>query len=170
MKKAFSLAEVLITLSVLGVLMAYVIPLVSGIIPNRDKFYFLKTYFSLEQAVAKMVNNNGLYDEYSNAVLDSPTQAGVNTPDEIRNYFCQNLRRELMVQPKKDGETDCDLTFKTGQTAEVKKHSNGFVVEIPFFGRDDKPKHKIYISSQGTFTVDQNSEEAKYLNDEMDDK
>ncbi len=51
MKKGFTLAETLITLTIIGIIMAVVMPLVSKVQPDRDVLMFKKGMYSLQAAV-----------------------------------------------------------------------------------------------------------------------
>ncbi len=51
MKKSFTLAETLVTLTVLGIIMAIVIPLISKARPDKDVIMFKKALYSLQSAV-----------------------------------------------------------------------------------------------------------------------
>lgn len=62
-KKGFTLSEVLITLGVVSVLAAVITPAVMKVTPNTNKVMFRKAYFSLEEAVSKLINDDTNYPE-----------------------------------------------------------------------------------------------------------
>ncbi|MCQ2754643.1 MAG: type II secretion system GspH family protein [bacterium] len=64
-KKAFTLSEVLIALTVIGVVAAIVAPSLSNLIPNKDKVTFLKIYDSISTAASDIIENPAYYYGYS---------------------------------------------------------------------------------------------------------
>ena len=71
MKKsfAFTLGEVLLTMSIIGVISGMMIISLNNVNPDKDKVLFLKTYHSLELAVADTIRDGTKYDQ--NAYADS---------------------------------------------------------------------------------------------------
>lgn len=61
MKKAFTLAELMIALVVTGVLSAVLIPAVVEIPVNQNKIMFKKAYYSSERVVSELINDDKLY-------------------------------------------------------------------------------------------------------------
>lgn len=62
-KVAFTLAEVLLTLTIIGVLMAIMLRSISRVNPDKDKILFLKSYHSVEAAVANIISDPSKYDQ-----------------------------------------------------------------------------------------------------------
>ena len=50
-KKGFTLAEVLLTMVIIGVVMALLIRTVARVDPDKDKFLFLKSYHAIEEII-----------------------------------------------------------------------------------------------------------------------
>lgn len=61
--KAFTLAEVMITMAILGVLASILLPAVSKVRPNENKTLFKKAYYIAERMVYELVNDEDLYPE-----------------------------------------------------------------------------------------------------------
>ena len=61
--KAFTLAEVMITLAVMGVLASIMLPVMSKIRPDKTKATFKKAYYVVERTVFDMVTDESLYPE-----------------------------------------------------------------------------------------------------------
>ena len=61
MKKGFTLAETLVTLGIVGIIVAITIPGFMKIRPDKMKIQYLKAYDALEQAVKDLANNTRLY-------------------------------------------------------------------------------------------------------------
>lgn len=60
MKKAMSLAEVLICLVVIGVLMMVLIPVITKTTANKERFLYKKAVNTLQNAVSAVMNENGV--------------------------------------------------------------------------------------------------------------
>ena len=59
-RKAMSLAEVLITLVVIGVLMMVLIPVITKTTANKERFLYKKAVNTLQNAVSAVMNENGV--------------------------------------------------------------------------------------------------------------
>lgn len=59
--KGFTLAEVMITMAVLGVLASILLPAVSKVRPNENKTLFKKAYYVAERMTGELVNDETLY-------------------------------------------------------------------------------------------------------------
>lgn len=94
-KIGFTLAEVMITIAVLGVLAAILIPAVMNTSPDQSKVMFKKSYYTLEKTVQAMINDDTYYPAEQ---IDAGTgkslgfnyatiSAGMNVPAG-NNKFC----------------------------------------------------------------------------------
>ena len=86
MKKAFTLAEVLVTLSIIGIVAAMTIPNLQSAV---DEYIFrgamLKNYAMLKNAHAlSRQNDEDFYEEPTNSVM---SQYIWDNPDILKNYF-----------------------------------------------------------------------------------
>jgi len=61
--KAFTFAEVMVTLAVMGVLASIMLPVMSKIRPDKTKVTFKKAYYVIERTVYDMVTDESLYPE-----------------------------------------------------------------------------------------------------------
>lgn len=61
MKRAFTLAEVLITLGIIGVISALILPALNNMKPDQNKVMYLKAYDTLSSIVNSLASNSGLY-------------------------------------------------------------------------------------------------------------
>jgi type II secretory pathway pseudopilin PulG len=70
-KFAFTLAEALVAIMIIGVLMALMLRSLNRVNPDKDKIMFIKTYHALETAVSDIINDSSKYDQqyYSEAEL-----------------------------------------------------------------------------------------------------
>ncbi len=63
MKKAFTLAELLIALGVVGVLAAILMPIVHHIAPNQDTVMIKRAFFTTQNVVSELINDAGCYPD-----------------------------------------------------------------------------------------------------------
>lgn len=61
-KRAFTLAEVLVTLCIVGVISAIIAPTLSGIMPDREKAKVIKAYNTLTNVTQEILNNPSYYE------------------------------------------------------------------------------------------------------------
>lgn len=116
-KKGFTLSEVMVTLTLVGVLAALLIP---GIMDRRtspSKVMFRKAYFVLEKAVSEASNNLMAYPANVVASTDVPseqveqgfnnttiTPATMNVPSDA-NKFCYVFTQKLNIIGKSECKT-----------------------------------------------------------------
>lgn len=60
-KNAYTLAEVLITIGVIGVLAAIMLPLINKYKPDKNKVLFLRTYDDISTTIANLAHNGDIY-------------------------------------------------------------------------------------------------------------
>ncbi len=70
----FTLTELMIAITVLGVLTAAVLPAVLGNNPNQNKVMMKKAYFTTAEVVSEMINNESLFARYGEDGTDYATQ------------------------------------------------------------------------------------------------
>lgn len=145
-KTGFTLAELLVTLGVVGVVAALVAPAVSNMIPDRDKMLLLKKYNEVAEINTVLLDNSQLYftkntgDRNNIACLglgctQQPVLAPYNTPDYAGDKKYPNLLASMLGVKKedvtfnskgaqfttKDG-TSYTVNFLTSQNASLAKH------------------------------------------------
>ena len=59
--KAFTLAEILVTLGIIGIVVAITLPLVNKAKPDNTKIMFLKTYQEMVKAIQESAYNTAIY-------------------------------------------------------------------------------------------------------------
>ena len=62
-KRAFTLAETLITITIIGVVMALMLRDINRVNPDKDKILFIKTYHAVEAVIADVINDPKKYDQ-----------------------------------------------------------------------------------------------------------
>ena len=61
-KFAFTMAETLLTITILGIIAALMMRSINRINPDKDKVMFLRAFHALESAAGEVVNNTSYYD------------------------------------------------------------------------------------------------------------
>ena len=64
-KAAFTMAETLLTLAIIGVVMALMLRAINRVNPNKNKVLFLKSYHAIETVIADIINDSTKYDQYT---------------------------------------------------------------------------------------------------------
>lgn len=118
MKKGFTLAEMIATLGIIGVLAVILMPMLSGVQPNEEMLKFKKAYYIAERVIAELVNDEDLYPDSD--VAGAPQFFG-NTEDIIykgehyagNTKFCELFAAKI----NKSSEVDCTAgkAFVNGQ-------------------------------------------------------
>lgn len=110
------MAEVMVTIAILGVLAAVMIPTVTKLAPNSRKLMFKKAYSSTETVISELINDESLYakdpDFTGFANTSAVTVAGVAYSGATK--FCNLFAEKLNVM----GAVDCN-TAKTLAVAAV---------------------------------------------------
>ena len=103
MKKGFTLAETLITLTIIGIIMAVVMPLVSKVQPDRDVLMFKKGMYSLQAAVGNatdMIVSQGANTSELWKMTSLPVEADSDDDDDnpansSEIHFCARIADHL---------------------------------------------------------------------------
>lgn len=94
-KIAFTLAEALMALTVVGVLMVLMVRSINRVSPDKEKILFIKTYHAIEHAVVNTINDPSRYDPnyYSDSDIENMSEAEKN-----------NLHVDFRYTPLKDAK------------------------------------------------------------------
>ena len=117
MKKAFTLAETLIVLVIIGVIAIIVISAIGNLQPDKEKIMFKKAYSITERAVGELVNDETIYPYNPNRIgfrnTDTADVEGTSESYGGAEKFCQFFGRKLntFAPPQFDGVNLC--TFQT---------------------------------------------------------
>ena len=90
MKKGYTLAEVMITLGIIGIVSALIFPLANKMKPNENKVRYLQTYDAISKIVKDLANDSSSYPVVGH--IDFKNGEGQKDRD-VRNIpFCNILR------------------------------------------------------------------------------
>ncbi len=93
-KRAFTLAEVMIVFTVIGILTAILVPSLFASSPDQQKLRARKAYNTLSRAVENLTNSSP-YDTNGGLLVST----GFTTDQDDRNrFFCNNLAEALNVK------------------------------------------------------------------------
>lgn len=63
MKKGFTLGELYITMGIIGVLAAVLLPVMKSAMPDKNASMFRKAYYTTERIVSELINDDDLYPD-----------------------------------------------------------------------------------------------------------
>ena len=112
-QKAFTLAEIMIVLTVIAVLTAILLPSARNAMPNEDLMKFKKAHNALYSAIQELVNSDKYYLDgdlgikIDGSEVDSPT------------YFCETLADVMSTK-----EVNCKDSFSNEPTETWDAHFN----------------------------------------------
>lgn len=92
------------TMVVLGIILAFVLPSITSTKPSESKLLYKKTFFTISEAMMAVINNPDLYDTTQYDVLKYPVDA------EEEN-FCQYLAGYLNTVGNVNCDNDNDGSF-----------------------------------------------------------
>ena len=72
-KFAFTMAETLLTITILGIIAALMMRSINRVNPDKDKVMFLRAFHALEAAASNVINNTSYYDPDVIALSDFST-------------------------------------------------------------------------------------------------
>lgn len=96
MKIAFTLSEALVTLAIIAVLAAILIPVINDVRPDKDKIVYKKALYSMQSAVSNAMDST-IYSIAAN-VSDGWVSEGISGSD-----FCTSVAESLSTV----GTVDC---------------------------------------------------------------
>jgi len=115
-KKGFTLAEVMVTLVIMGVLAAILVPAVMNVSPDSNKVLLKKAYSTTEKVVSELINDDSNYPvDQTGTTTDTSqtvplgftyTTAGGTTIPVGDNKFCFLFSENLNTV----GAVDCNPT------------------------------------------------------------
>ena len=91
MKKAFTLAEILVTLTIIGIVAALIVPAISNLRPDKNKTAYLQVYDTISQTVKSLAANSRLYPVCNNPNVEDNVNCSqyplLNTSRPLDNQY-----------------------------------------------------------------------------------
>ncbi len=89
MKKAFTLSETLISLAIIGVLAAVLIPVINNVRPDKDRILYKKAMYTLQNALSTAIDDNS---------GESGNSASFWADDKVSSTrFCEDIAQSLNI-------------------------------------------------------------------------
>ncbi len=121
MKKAFTLAEVMITLTIIGIITAVIIPVAIQSKPNENIMKFKKAHNTLYQVISTLINSD---EYYLNGDLKTKANGELldGSHEDDYMYFCNSLTQVLTIRSE-----NCAKRFNSGHNT----HQMLFTKTVP---------------------------------------
>lgn len=110
-KKGFTIAEVLICFTVIGVIAALLIPAIVQKKPNKNKVMFRKSYYIVERIVAELIADEETFPadfETSKALAYFDPTSSDRLQADTGKFFCNRFASKLST----NGDIKCDVAKK----------------------------------------------------------
>lgn len=182
---AFTLAELLLAMSIVGIVAAIILPAIRNLAPNREMIMFKKAYGVFTRVVNEMINDEELYPEAIGissgtgfANLSAVTDyKDITITENDNSKFCKAfaLYANIVTKPSTCNYITTDGVEWTLPSTNFSDPNKGYEVAIDVNGNkshrgqgpdlDGIDVFYIYVKSDGTVYVENDSIEEKYLNE-----
>ena len=154
--KGFTLAEVLVVLSVIGILATVSLGVLSKMTPDKTKIKFRKAHQIVERTVAELINDEHLYPYNPNSIgfrnTDPVTWPGSEEIFSGNTKFCELFKRKLNSSNIVDtGSMGCgNITTTDGITYFPPSDNNSYVNKITYERENVLNYYPMIIDINGT--------------------
>ncbi len=118
MKKAFTLAEVMITLTVIGIITAVIIPVAIHSKPDEDTLKFKKAHNVLYETISILVNSDKYYQDGDLGIKKEGVEVAGNniggSDGKTGLYFCQTFSDVISVKSECISRTEKIYPYEYG--------------------------------------------------------
>lgn len=179
-KKAFTLAEALIALCIIGVVVALLLRTLNRVTPNKEKIMFVKAYHALEQVVADTINDPNKYDQEFGATENADFSQNPLSPDGTSaptvttqgQSFTVTSGNALCVYAAEKLNVIGTISCGSGQNFIT---SNGIIwsdmggagypktIKVDVNGKEEGGVYKIIVYADGKMSVPAGGEEEEFL-------
>ena len=150
-KSAFTLAELLVALAVIGILIAILMPLIMNIMPNQKVVMAKRAHYTVETAVSNLLNDSACYPDeddrvglangwgYADCDLWGGTsnQGTITTEGDAGTKFFTLFREQLQFDPNNQGNpNDNPIRFATkdGMRWAIQNNNGTFLIAVDVNG------------------------------------
>ena len=180
MKKAFTLAEALIALMIIGVIAALILRTLNRVTPDKEKVMYIKAYHTLEQVVADTINDPSKYDQeigaasaadFSQAPLDLwgtsiSGASGCNSVGQSNALCCFMADKVNIIGTGNCSANDNFTTTNGIKWSGVNGGSYPKTITVDVNGDEDGGTYSIIVNSDGkVYPPSGGKEEEFYLQD-----
>ncbi len=131
-KSAFTLAEVLITLMVIGIITAVIIPVAIHSKPDENIMKFKKAHNTLYQVISELVNSDKYYLNGDLGVKPDGSLIDKKSDENIK-YFCNSFADIITPKSKKCSNADSGYYF-----SHMHLNTNATQTSNPEYGGTDE--------------------------------
>ena len=142
--KAFTLAETLIVLSIIGVLATVMLSAMSKMSPDKTKMKFKKAYQTVERTVGELVNDENLYP-YDPDKIGFQNISEVTWPGSSEKYSGETKFKNLF---KRKLNTIGTYSGNGSNTYFITSDGIGYLVETTSF-TSSNPQSTIFVDTNG---------------------
>lgn len=97
MKNGFTMAEMIITTCIVGIMSMILVPVLQTVFPNQEKMMFKKAYYATDKIVSELKHDDDLYPESDN-------------PDSLKRPYFANTEKITYNGKEYSGDTKfCEL-------------------------------------------------------------
>lgn len=152
-KRGFTLAEMTITLGLIGVLAVILLPVLKNSQPNEEMLKFKKAYYITERIVSELVNDDELYpepDAVGAADYLGNTEAVTFHGQEFSGHdkFCKLFAEKVNTASAENASCVATALFESGGSFAT---SDGIVWILPVTSFDEEnTPYEIQIDTNGT--------------------
>ena len=137
-KNAFTMAELLMAIGIIGVISAISIPVISGIIPDADKAKVIKYHNNLVKYTSDLLDNRGIYYEINNCIglecEGQPVTAPFNNARDAQIYG-GNAKYENLIEYMMGIDNNNELADGSSWTI-TRVRSGQYTISVDLDGAD----------------------------------
>ena len=136
-KRAFTLAEIVVTLVVVAVLISVLLPVITKARPDKQKLAFKKAYYVTEKIVYELVNDEDLYpsvvdkvgfDNTDEVVYLGKSYGSKNNAAKQKSKFCELFASKVNIT----SDVNCDAAHASFDNDPSFTTTDGIAWYMPF--------------------------------------
>ena len=148
-KKGFTMTEILVAMSIVGVLAAIMIPAFYRSKPNQEMLMLKKSYYMMSRTISELINDDDFYNENEGfSDLKEVNYRDINIKSDKDEKFCRLVaaRMNTNIEPNCTNKSFTDGTPSEGQFTT----QDGIAWIMPISKFQDSNKQDIWVDVNGT--------------------